>query len=66
MAFIKETKTISARIPEKVHANILERCNSEGCTVNYFLNKGIEFILEGQTEFDFGDKEEETSEYDCA
>ena len=55
MAYLKETRTISARIPEDVHAEILDRCNREGCTVNHFLNRAIEFILTGYTEFDFGD-----------
>ena len=59
MVFAKETKTISARIPEDVHADILDRCNREGCTVNHFLNCAIELAIKGHSEFDFGDAEED-------
>ena len=54
------TKTISARIPDDVHAELLERCNREGCTVNYFLNKAIEFIFDGCVDFAFGGKDEDS------
>lgn len=60
------TKTVSARIDDKVHDEIRDRCNIAGCTVNDFLNGAIELALTGSTEFDFGDKGEETSEHDCA
>jgi hypothetical protein len=62
------TKTVSARINDKVHDEMRDRCNIVGCTVNDFLNGAIELALTGGTEFDFGDrdKEEETPEHDCA
>ena len=59
MVFTRETKTISARIPEDVHADILDRCNKEGCTVNHFLNCAIELAITGYSEFDFGYQEDE-------
>ena len=62
MVFTKETKTVSARIPEDVHADILDRCNREGCTVNRFLNCAIELAITGYSEFDFGDEDEEKVE----
>jgi len=52
---------VSARISDKVHEEIIDRCNKEGCTVNNFLNCAIELVLVGHTEFNFGETEEETT-----
>lgn len=62
MVFTKETKTISARIPEDVHADILDRCNREGCTVNHFLNCAIELAITGYSDFEFGDEDQDEEE----
>lgn len=62
MVFKKETKTISARIPEEVHTDILDRCNREGCTVNHFLNCAIELAITGYSEFDFADEDQDEEE----
>lgn len=53
------TKTVTARIPEDVHAEILDRCNREGCTVNFFLNKAIQFVINHEVDFNFGDIEDD-------
>lgn len=53
------TKTVTARIPEDVHVEIIDRCNREGCTVNFFLNKAIEFIINHEVDFNFGDIEDD-------
>ena len=47
------TKTVSARIPNKRHDELRERCNQLGCTINEFLDHAIEFALGGTTEFEF-------------
>ena len=41
------TKTVGARINDKLHKNLLERCNKEGCTVSDFLKGNIEVALNG-------------------
>ncbi len=53
------TKTVSARVSEKVHEKIVNRCNIQGCTVNEFLNAAIEFAIVGHVDFDFGEFEDE-------
>ena len=47
------TKTVSARIPNKRHDALRERCNQLGCTINEYIEHVIEFTLDGQSEFDF-------------
>jgi hypothetical protein len=56
------SKTVSARIPNKNHQEIFERCNRSGCTINEWLNASIEFTLTGSSDFDFGEIEEDESE----
>ena len=51
------SKTVSARIPNKSHEEILERCNRVGCSINEWLNSGIDYLLTGSSDFDFGDSE---------
>ena len=55
---INMTRTVSARIPKELHEELRERCNKVGCSINDFLEASIEFILYGQSEFDFGDEED--------
>jgi len=47
------SRTVSARIPNKNHDTLRERCNQLGCTINEYIEHLIEFALEGSTEFDF-------------
>jgi len=54
------TKTVSARIPNKNHEEILERCNRAGCTINEWLNAGVDYLLTGSSDFDFGEEELES------
>ena len=56
------TKTVSTRIDDKVHEEILTRCNREGCTVAYFLEAAIQLALTGSTEFNFGEAEDVIAE----
>ena len=56
------TKTVTARIPEDFHSEIIDRCNREGCTVSFFLNKAIEFVINHEVDFNFGEDEDDTEE----
>jgi len=56
------TKTVSARIPNQSHENILERCNRVGCTINEWLNACIDYLLTNSSDFDFGDNEIDKTE----
>ena len=56
------SKTVSARIPNKNHEELLERCNRSGCTINEWLNECVNYLLTGSTDFDFGDESDEQSE----
>ena len=39
------SKTVSARISNNTHDKLLEKCNKSGCTINDYLNKFIEKIV---------------------
>ena len=54
------SKTISARIPNKKHEILRERCNQLGCTINEYIEHAIEFAMDGSSEFDFDVNEAET------
>ena len=47
------SRTVSARIPNKKHEFLRERCNQLGCTINEFIEHSLEFALEGKSDFDF-------------
>ena len=53
------SRTVSARIPNKLHDELRERCNKAGCSINDWLVSAIEYLFTGSSEFDFGDPEEE-------
>ncbi len=53
------TKTVSARVQDKLHKKIINRCNEQGCTVNEFLNAAIELVIIGHADFEFGEPEDE-------
>jgi len=56
------TKTVSARIPNNKHEELVERCNKVGCTINEWLNAAIDYMFTSSSDFDFGDKEEDEEE----
>ncbi len=53
------TKTISARIPERLHEEIINCCTKEGWIINEFLNGAIELAIIGHTNFEFGEPEDD-------
>lgn len=44
------TRTVSARIDSKQHEKILEICNTNGWTVNEFINNHLESMLQCETD----------------
>ena len=52
------SRTVSARIPKEMHENLRDKCNDLGCSINDYIVGCIELILDGSTEFDFGDEED--------
>jgi hypothetical protein len=58
----KLPKTVSARIENELHQQLIDRCNQVGCRVSDFIKASIEFSLYGSIEFDFGRSREEEEE----
>jgi len=52
------SKTVSARIPNKLHSELCERCNKVGCSINDFIQGSLELVINDYTDFDFGGEEE--------
>ena len=52
------TKTVSSRINNKNHQELLQRCNKVGCTINEWINEAIQCMLTNSSEFNFGDEDE--------
>jgi predicted HicB family RNase H-like nuclease len=50
------SKTVSARIPNKLHEELRERCNLIGESINDFVKASIEFALYQTSDFDFGEE----------
>lgn len=55
----KLPKTVSARLENDMHQELIDRCNKVGCRVSDFVKASVEFTLHGSVQFDFGDEEEE-------
>jgi len=53
------SKTVSARIPNKRHEELRERCNRLGCTINEYIEHALEFAMDEVTEFEFDVNEED-------
>lgn len=50
------SRTISARIPTKMHDELRERCNLIGESINDFIIACLEVGLYNTTNFDFGEE----------
>jgi len=55
------SKTVSAKIPNKRHEELRDRCNQLGCTINEYIEHSLEFELDGSTEFGFDVEEPENT-----
>lgn len=60
----KLPKTVSARIENNMHEELIDRCNKVGCRVSDFVKASVEFCLYGYAEFDFGDEDGEEQKTD--
>ena len=56
------SRTVSARIPTKLHEELRERCNLVGESISDFVTACIEVGLHNSCEFDFGDELDSESE----
>ncbi len=59
------TKTVSSRISNKNHQELLEQCYKTGYTINERINEAIQYLFTEESEFNFGyedEFEEDTSE----
>ena len=45
-----------------MHEKLRDRCNDLGCSINDYIVGSIELVLDGGTEFDFGDEEDQEFE----
>ena len=58
------TKTVSARITNEEHDELIDMANEEGQTVNEFLNDLISSSIENSQELDNNDDSEESEKED--
>jgi len=49
------SRTVSARISKEMHEVLRDKCNELGCSINDYIVGCIELMLDGNTDFDFGD-----------
>ena len=56
------SRTVSARIPKEVHEKLRGRCNNIGCSINDFVEASINFALNSESDFDFGDEDDSESD----
>ena len=56
------TKTVSARISNKNHEELRERCNQLGCNINEFVGECVKFMLFNESDFQFEPEDDEPSE----
>ncbi len=47
------TKTISSRIYNRTHNDLLERCNRIGYNINEFVAESVKFMLTNESDFEF-------------
>lgn len=50
------SRTVSTRIPTELHEELRERCNLLGESINDFVKAAIEFAINGNVDYDFGDE----------
>ena len=53
------SKTVSSRLENKVHSDLIERCNKVGCNINEFVGESVKMLLYNESDFDFGMEEDE-------
>lgn len=58
----KKTKPTSVRFDNDLLKELDQRCEKVGCSRNDFIKNSVEFAITQQSDFDFGDEEEEESQ----
>lgn len=58
----KKTKPTSVRFDNDLLEELDQRCSKVGCSRNDFIKNSVEFAITQQSDFDFGDEEEESKE----
>jgi hypothetical protein len=56
------SKTVSSRIDNRIHKDLVERCNQLGCNINEFVGESVKFTLYNESNFDFDLDDEIDSE----
>jgi len=56
----KKTKPTSVRFDNDLLEELDQRCEKIGCSRNDFIKNSVEFAITQQSDFDFGDEEEES------
>jgi len=56
------SKTVSSRIDNKIHKDLVERCNQLGCNINEFVGESVKFTLYNESNFDFDPDDEIANE----
>ena len=60
----KKTNPTSVRFDNELLQELDQRCGKLGCSRNDFIKNSVEFIITNQSDFDFGDNDEEEIEGD--
>ncbi len=55
----KRITPTSVRLDNELLDDIDQRCEKLGCSRNDFIKNSVDFIINNQSDFDFGDDEEE-------
>jgi len=55
----KKAKPTSVRLDEQLLKELDQRCSKVGCSRNDFIKNSVEFAIIQQSDFDFGDEDEE-------
>ncbi len=58
----KKTKPTSVRFDNDLLEELDQRCEKIGCSRNDFIKNSVEFAITQQSDFDFGEEEEESEE----
>ena len=58
----KKTKPTSIRFDDELLEELDQRCEKVGCSRNDFIKNSVEFAITLQSDFDFGEEEEESEE----
>ena len=58
----KKAKPTSVRFDNDLLEELDQRCEKVGCSRNDFIKNSVEFAITQQSDFDFGEEEEESEE----